>query len=417
MVEFTGERVVPGQVSPDLWNEHYARYAFAARLARGKRVLDAGCGTGYGSAALAEVASRVTGVDVSAEAVASARIAFSRDNLGFVSASAENLPFPDASFDLIVAFEVIEHLENWRALLSEARRLLSPAGQFIVSTPNRLYYAESRSLHGPNPYHAHEFEYEEFREALAALFPNVAMFLQNHVEGIAFQPASCASMSAQVAVDRGALKPEESHFFLAVCATVPQTGAPTWVYLPSTANLLREREHHIDLLEAELAKKDDWLEKAKSDHAQLLDMYRAQMRELAERAEWAEGLNRDLAASLGRVVELQDDLAQLHRSGAETAAAYESKIADLELDLNERTRVFHANEQRLEQSLQAKVDELGQCVEILHRTEATLQERTVWARQLEAHIAELEDLLRSASHSRWVRLGRSIGVGPNLGGA
>ena len=55
MAEFTGERVIPGQVDVDLLNEHLARYAFAARLARGKRVLDAGCGAGYGSAELARI--------------------------------------------------------------------------------------------------------------------------------------------------------------------------------------------------------------------------------------------------------------------------------------------------------------------------------------------------------------------------
>ena len=63
MAEFTGERVIPGQVDVDLLNEHMARYTFAARLARGKRVLDAGCGAGYGSAELARTARRVVGVD------------------------------------------------------------------------------------------------------------------------------------------------------------------------------------------------------------------------------------------------------------------------------------------------------------------------------------------------------------------
>jgi SAM-dependent methyltransferase len=65
LAEFTGERVIPGQVDVDLLNEHMARYTFAARLARGKRVLDAGCGAGYGSAELASQADSVTvGVDV-----------------------------------------------------------------------------------------------------------------------------------------------------------------------------------------------------------------------------------------------------------------------------------------------------------------------------------------------------------------
>ena len=61
LIEFTGERVVPGQVDADLWNEHLARYAFAAPLAPGKRVLDAGCGSGYGSAELARTARTVVG--------------------------------------------------------------------------------------------------------------------------------------------------------------------------------------------------------------------------------------------------------------------------------------------------------------------------------------------------------------------
>ena len=48
--EFTGERVIPGLVDVDLWNEHISRYTFAARLARRKRVLDVGCGCRVGSA-------------------------------------------------------------------------------------------------------------------------------------------------------------------------------------------------------------------------------------------------------------------------------------------------------------------------------------------------------------------------------
>ena len=68
MAEFTGERVIPGQVDADLLNEHMARYAFAARLSRRKQVLDAGCGSGYGSAELAKAAAGVLGIDRSAEA-------------------------------------------------------------------------------------------------------------------------------------------------------------------------------------------------------------------------------------------------------------------------------------------------------------------------------------------------------------
>src|SRR4051812_23591407 len=136
--EFTGERVIPGQVDVDLLNEHMARYTFAARLARGKRVLDAGCGAGYGSAVLAHTASFVVGADVSADAVEFARANYRLPNLAFERSSCASLPHPDGAFDLVVAFEVIEHLETWREFLLEARRMLAPNGQFIVSTPNKL---------------------------------------------------------------------------------------------------------------------------------------------------------------------------------------------------------------------------------------------------------------------------------------
>src|SRR5439155_24964635 len=81
LAEFTGERVIPGQVDADLLNEHLARYAFAARLCRGKQVLDAGCGAGYGSAELARTAAGVLGIDRSAEAVAFARAEYAAANL------------------------------------------------------------------------------------------------------------------------------------------------------------------------------------------------------------------------------------------------------------------------------------------------------------------------------------------------
>src|SRR5579862_7547633 len=117
LAEFTGERVIPGEVDVDLLNEHLARYTFAARLARGKRVLDAGCGAGYGSAELALAAESVTGVDVAPEAIEFACGHYQMPNLRFELGSCTALPFGNGSFDLVVAFEVIEHLEDWRGFL------------------------------------------------------------------------------------------------------------------------------------------------------------------------------------------------------------------------------------------------------------------------------------------------------------
>ncbi len=107
MTEFTGERVIPGQVDPDLWNEHLARYLFASKLCRGKRVLDLACGTGYGAAEMAAYASTVTGVDKSTDALSHAQTTYASAGTTFLEAPVTAVPLPDATFDLITAFEVI----------------------------------------------------------------------------------------------------------------------------------------------------------------------------------------------------------------------------------------------------------------------------------------------------------------------
>jgi len=135
LVEFTGERVIPGQVNDDLWSEHLARYAYARRYAEGRRVLDAGCGTGYGSAELAQSALVVTGIDVAPQAIEFARATYPIPSLRFLVSSCAVMPFPENAFDLVVAFEVIEHLPDHRAFLQECARVLTRHGLFIVSSP------------------------------------------------------------------------------------------------------------------------------------------------------------------------------------------------------------------------------------------------------------------------------------------
>ena len=86
-------------------------------ISLGGRVLDAGCGTGYGCAELAPRAELVAGIDVASDAVAYAREHCSPANVRFAQASATAFPFAAAQFDLVTAFEVIEHLDDWRGLL------------------------------------------------------------------------------------------------------------------------------------------------------------------------------------------------------------------------------------------------------------------------------------------------------------
>src|SRR3954466_4923895 len=303
LAEFTGERVIPGQVDVDLLNEHLARYTFAARLARGKRVLDAGCGAGYGSAELAHVAQSVVGIDCAVDAVGFARENYRLPNLQFEQASCTALPHKDSSFDLVVGFEVIAHLDNWRDFLREVRRVMAPNGQFIVSTPNKQYYTESRGVEGANPFHVHEFDFEEFRTELKAIFPYVSLYLENHVGGVTFQPHEPGN-TVEVRVDAGEPAPDESHFFVAVCAHRPLVGNPTFVYVPRAANVLRERERHIELLEHELADKNEWLTKALDEHEALMAQFAKQKEDLESSNRWNEGLNQEIRERRARVEEL-----------------------------------------------------------------------------------------------------------------
>ena len=112
-IEFTGERVVPGHVDVDLWNEHYARYAFATRYCKDKRVLDAGCGAGYGSNAISAEALGVIGIDLSQDAVTYANTHYTSASLHWAQSSCTQIPFASGSFDVVLAFEVIEHLQDW----------------------------------------------------------------------------------------------------------------------------------------------------------------------------------------------------------------------------------------------------------------------------------------------------------------
>ena len=407
-IEFTGERVIPGQVDTDLWNEHFARYAFAARLARGKRVLDMGCGAGYGSAELAKHASKVTGLDVSSEAVSYAREHFPAGNVEFLESSAAAVPCPDQCFDLIVAFEVIEHLAEWRRLLEEARRLMAPGGQFIVSTPNKSYYQATRAVSGPNPYHAHEFEFDEFREALAEFFPHTTLFFENHSDGIVFQAiGSTAATAADLLMEVSAPDPAKAHFFIAVCAMMPLMGAPTFVYLPTAANVLLEREEHIQKLEVELRKKDEWLAKEKAAHQQLNELHTAVDAELKKRTAWGLDLDKQLQVSW-RTNEIQK------QAQKEMVEGYEVELRRVEAELKEKIAWGLSTKEDLEKQLATASGDLSKAVEILHENEELVEERTKWAQSLNVEIAGLKEQLAAAGQSKWIKLGRKFGFGPHL---
>jgi len=395
LVEFTGERVIPGQVNDDLWSEHLARYAFARRYASGKRVLDAGCGTGYGSAELAQSAVAVTGVDISADAIEYASASYPIPGVRFLESSCTAIPAPPESFDLVVAFEVIEHLTDYRAFLSECARVLTREGLFIVSSPNKRYYAETRAATGPNPFHEHEFEAGEFVHELEQVFSHVRLLLQNRVESFAFHPA-VSFWPAEARIDGGGGSAEDAHFFIGICSAGPLPEPKSFVYVPKAANILRERELHVEALEQQLAQ-------VKADREALLQLHRQQTRELEERNRWAQTLDSDLKAAGERIVALQNEAAEL-------AAGYREQVSRMEHEDQVKTEWAR----KASAELEAKCQELAHCVSLLDAAEATVRERTVWAQTAEAQRAELAAKLEMIRASRWVKMGRTVGLGPEI---
>jgi ubiquinone/menaquinone biosynthesis C-methylase UbiE len=417
VTEFTGERVIPGQVNADLWAEHIARYAFAARFASGCRALDAGCGTGYGASELADSAGWVVGADIAPEAIEYAR-EYARTHstharTSFLLASATALPFETGIFGLVTAFEVIEHLASWRQLLGEARRVLTPGGLFLVSTPNRLYYADSRRLDGPNPYHVHEFEFEEFEAALREFFPHVAILFQNRVEAFAFH-GRAQSPPVEVRVDVTTYEPASAHFFIGVCSDQPLPDLQPFLYVPRAANVLREREQHIRLLDQELAQSKQWLDQSLADHQKLQEAHEEQTRHLETQNRWAAELEQHLKDAQGRIVELQEEFQTEQRAAAAVADGYARKVAELEEENREKTAWAIETEARLTADLAARAEHLAATVRLLDAAEATVVERTEWAQRLDAELAQLQAVFTMIRQSRWVKLGRTVGLGPRV---
>jgi SAM-dependent methyltransferase len=168
---FTGERFLPG-CAGEIAYEHWHRYAFALRFAAGRRVLDAACGEGYGTSLLGAVAADAVGVDIDAATIAHASARYGDGTrIRFLEGSCAKLPLPDASFDIIVSFETIEHLAaaDQPPTLAEFARVLAPDGIVVISSPNKRVCSDERGY--ANEFHLHELYRDDFARLLAPAFP------------------------------------------------------------------------------------------------------------------------------------------------------------------------------------------------------------------------------------------------------
>jgi SAM-dependent methyltransferase len=158
----TGERTVPGLAEENYWfRRHEVVYERLAGRCADRDVLEAGCGEGYGADLIADVARRVIGLDYDESAVAHVRARYPRVEM--LHGNLAELPLPDAAVDVVVNFQVIEHLWDQGQFVAECFRVLRPGGALLISTPNRITFSPGRDT-PINPFHTRELNAAELTE-------------------------------------------------------------------------------------------------------------------------------------------------------------------------------------------------------------------------------------------------------------
>jgi SAM-dependent methyltransferase len=278
--EVTGERLLPDEQRGELVHaEHLARYRFARALARDRRVLDAASGEGYGASLLQRAGARsVVGVDIDPEAVDAARAKYGLD---FRVADVAELPFADASFDLVTSFETIEHLSDAPRAVAELRRVLAEAGVLVISTPNVDEYLVD------NPFHERELTPAEFRDLLTAHFEPVSFLYQQNwlaslvlgAEQLAREEPNDGPLDVDLTKVAGRA-PGGELYTIAVCGPVPSP-------LPEVGVLTAVYEAHRMAQDVVRAQRDldAWIERS-LDAERRLEETRALVDDLMGSASW-----------------------------------------------------------------------------------------------------------------------------------
>jgi SAM-dependent methyltransferase len=174
VLTLTGERTIPGLDVENYWfRRHEVVYQRLASRCADLDVLEAGCGEGYGADLISRVARRVIALDYDETTVAHVRTHYPRVEV--MHGNLAELPLADASVDVVVNFQVIEHLWDQTQFVRECARVLRPSGLLMVSTPNRITFSPGRDT-PINPFHTRELNADELSRLLTEVgFASVAM--------------------------------------------------------------------------------------------------------------------------------------------------------------------------------------------------------------------------------------------------
>lgn len=160
------ERALKDEANNVTYQRCQYAYEWCIPMITGKKVLDTGCGLGYGAAFMATYASEIVGIDYDAETIEQNKKEYAGvKNISFIQGSIPPLPFPDNSFDVVTSFQFIEHIHARKEFTKECLRVVKPGGKVLITTPNI-----KRSL-ARNPFHIHEYTFDEMNKEVS-LFTN-----------------------------------------------------------------------------------------------------------------------------------------------------------------------------------------------------------------------------------------------------
>ncbi len=299
---WTGERYVPGVIG-DIELEHLHRYYLARELALGKDVLDIACGEGYGSALLAEVARSVVGVDASEEVIRYADERYQRSNVQFKHGACGHIPLPDASIDLIVSFETIEHHDEHHEMMREFVRVLRPDGLVLISSPDKAEYSDKPQF--VNSFHVKELYFEEFQELLLNYFGHAQFYGQRVRYGSCIGPLHNASTPpANFRLSQGRahkfLSIPEPVYFVAIVGNGELPVLPSGIFVPEVP----EYWHQHMALQAGIEERDQ----------QLGHLQSQLMNTMAEHARVLEERDQRFGSLYTRLLTKEEELRRMHSS-------------------------------------------------------------------------------------------------------
>jgi ubiquinone/menaquinone biosynthesis C-methylase UbiE len=186
----TGERLEQGDLSQSM-AEHLHRYKIAQYFCTNKVVLDIASGEGYGTNLLSKFASKISGVDIDKNTIDAAKLKYRSENIEFKLGDTSNIPYENASFDVVVSFETIEHHNKHHEMLKELKRVLKPDGILIISTPDKHVYTDLKGT--INKFHVQELYKQEFVALINTYFTNSIIFNQKFITGSYIYADSTAS--------------------------------------------------------------------------------------------------------------------------------------------------------------------------------------------------------------------------------